>query len=200
MGLHDAARVYFPHREALRAWLLQHHADHPPFWLVYDKKSAGLAGSLTYDQIVEECLCFGWIDSLPGKVSETRTRVYVAPRKPRSVWSALNKQRVAKLTIAKALHPAGKAKIAEAKRDGSWNALNDADSLRTPKDLSQALRASPQAKRHFEAFPPGVRKNILTWIGMAKRPQTRAARIARTVELAARNVRAVGAARARDGS
>jgi uncharacterized protein YdeI (YjbR/CyaY-like superfamily) len=194
MPSRDVPHVYIPSRPALRAWLTAHHADHGPIWLVYDKLAAGNPIALVYDAIVEESLCFGWIDSVPGKVSATRTKLYLAPRKPRSVWSALNKRRVESLTTQGLIHPAGQTKIDAARADGSWSALDAAESLQVPPDLARALKDNPAAKTHFTAFPPGVRKNILTWITLAKRPETRAARISRTVELAAKNQRAVGKA------
>lgn len=192
-----AREVYFKDRAALRAWLETHHESHAAIWLVYDKlaKTREPAESpqrraLTYDDIVEEALCFGWIDSVVGRVSERRAKLYFSPRKKGSVWSALNKKRVASLEERGLIAPAGRAKIDAAKRDGSWAALDRVEALEVPADLTRALRANPAAKQRFEAFPPGARKQILYWVTSAKKPETREKRIAETVRLAARNIRA----------
>lgn len=182
--------VYFKDRAALRAWLTTHHGTHGPIWLVYDKRNSHGVRHLSYDDIVEEALCFGWIDSVSGSVSATRAKLYFSPRKPRSGWSALNKRRIERLLAEGLMTPAGQAKIDAAKADGSWAALDAAEALEVPSDLKKALRANTAAQRHFDAFPPGVRKQILTWITSAKREATRRDRINKTVTLAARNIRA----------
>ncbi len=186
----ETPELYFPDRPALRAWLARHHAAHRAIWLVYDKAAPGRTRSLDYDAIVEEGLCFGWIDSLPGKVDALRTKVYFAPRKPRSGWSALNKRRIIALTKAGLIEPPGQAKIDAAKRDGSWTTLDAAEALEVPADLTRALRAAPPALSNFSAFPPGARKQVLLWVLGAKRPETRAARVAESARLAALNIRA----------
>ena len=104
----------------------------------------------------------------------------------------MNKRRVAALVAAGLMTPAGLAKIEQAKAEGSWSMLDAGESLVVPPDLNRALRASPPALENFSAFPPGARKQILWWVGGAKRPEARARRIAETVSLAARNVRARG--------
>lgn len=185
-----APQVYIPSRKALRDWLQQHHASHGPIWLVYDKASKSAPRVLTYDDIVEEALCFGWIDSVAGRVSDTQSKLYFSPRKPGSVWSALNKKRVASLQARRLITPAGQAKIDAAIADGSWTILDAAEALEVPPDLARALAANKKAKANFDAFPPGARKLALTWIVTAKRSETRDARIAETVALAARNIRA----------
>jgi uncharacterized protein YdeI (YjbR/CyaY-like superfamily) len=184
--------IYFADRPSLRAWLAANHDSHPPIWLAFDRKSAGNPHALTYDVIVEEALCFGWIDSLPGKVSDTRTRLYLAPRKPGSVWSALNKRRVATLQTQGLIAPPGATKIARAKRDGSWDALNavaDVDKGVLPKDFEAALTKSKSAEKHFRAFPPGVRRQTVQWIITAKREQTRAERVRVCVAMCVKNLR-----------
>ncbi len=192
-ALERAEAIYFPSRSALRAWLTQHHASHAPIWVVYDKKIANVAGSLDFDQIVEEALCFGWIDSLPGRVDATRTKLYLAPRKPKAVWSALNRSRIDALISSGRMTPAGLAKINQAKRDGSWDALKDVanvDQGVLPDDLEAALKRSRKAENNFANFPPGVRRQTVQWIVTAKRPETRAERVRISVEMAAANQRA----------
>ncbi len=142
-----------------------------------------------YADVVEEALCYGWIDGLPRKLDAERTMLFLSPRRPRSVWSALNKERIARLESMGAMTEAGRAKIEAAKKDGSWNTLDASDALQVPTDLASALATSPAAQKHFAAFPPGARKMILEWVLSARTAPTRAQRIDRTVTLAAQNIR-----------
>jgi uncharacterized protein YdeI (YjbR/CyaY-like superfamily) len=186
-------------RAAWRAWLAEHH-DRPEYrggskgqaagvWLVFDKKASGQR-RLTYAEAVEEALCFGWIDSRPNAIDEERYKQLYSPRKPGSAWSKINKQRVDKLIAAGLMTAAGLAKVEAARRDGSWSALDEVEDLEVPADLAAALAQSPRARRYFEAFPPSSKKIILWWIRSAKREATRAERVATTVSMAARNLRA----------
>jgi len=143
-----------------------------------------------YDEAVEEALCFGWIDSRPGKLDDDLSMLWFSPRRPRSAWSRSNKERVARLIADKRMHPAGLAKIEAARKDGSWETLEGPESLAIPPDLRKELAAHAGAIANFDAFPPGVKKGILSWIASAKKPETRATRIAETARLAALNIRA----------
>ena len=172
-----------------RAWLLAHHTRAAGVWPVSFKKRTGRP-AVGYAEAVEEALCFGWVDSKPGKVDADRSRLYFAPRKPRSGWARTNKARVARLEAAGLLHPSGAAVIAAAKADGSWAKLDAVEELTVPPDLADALTARPPAAFHFAAFPKSVRRGILEWIVQAKRPDTRARRVAETAALAADNQRA----------
>ncbi len=191
--------VRFASRDGLRAWLETQHACHGPIWLVHEKKRADGQRVLTYDEIVEEAICFGWIDSVAGRVDDRWTKVYLSPRKPGSVWSALNKRRVERLAAGNRIAPAGWRTIEAAKADGSWAALDAAEALEMPEDLNHALADNPRAREHFEAFPRGVRRNILAWIASAKRAETRARRVGETVRLASQNIRANHANRSNSG-
>jgi len=182
-------RVPVETRAAWRAWLAAHHATSPGVWVVTWKQGSGRP-RLAYDDIVEEALCFGWIDSLPRKLDADRTMLLVTPRKPGSPWSRLNKARVARLMQAGLMTPAGLAKVEAAKRDGSWTRLDAVEALEVPPDLARALDAHRDAARNFAAFPPSAKKGILQWIASAKRPETRARRVAETARRAARNERA----------
>lgn len=167
-------------RAGWRAWLAANHATSPGVWLVYWRKAAG-PGRLSYAEAVEEALCFGWIDSRPGPVDELRTKITMTPRKPRSVWSAVNKARIERLLAAGLIAPAGQAKIDAAKADGSWATLESVDALVEPDDLAAALAADPAARAGFDRFAPSRRKPLLLWVLSAKRPATREARIAATL-------------------
>jgi uncharacterized protein YdeI (YjbR/CyaY-like superfamily) len=188
--LDEAPQVQCETRAAWRAWLEANHATEPSAWLVTWRRSSGRP-VLDYAEAVEEALCFGWVDSTGGRLDDERTRLYFTRRKPGSGWARTNKERVARLVAEGRMAPAGMAVVEQAKSDGSWTLLDDVESLVVPHDLAAALAATPPAAGHWEAFPPGVRKQILGWIAQAKRPATRAARIAETAERAARNERAI---------
>ncbi|MCX7962196.1 MAG: YdeI/OmpD-associated family protein [Burkholderiales bacterium] len=176
-------------RSEWRAWLAAHHLRAEGVWLVTYKKASGKP-RMDYDEAVEEALCFGWVDSKPARLDDERSMLYFAPRKPKAGWSQRNKERVEKLIAARLMMPAGLAKVEAAKRDGSWSRLDAVETLEIPQDLEQALAAYPSARRHFEAFPRSVKRGILEWISSARKPETRAKRIAETAQLAEKNLRA----------
>jgi uncharacterized protein YdeI (YjbR/CyaY-like superfamily) len=184
-----APSIYFPDRPTLRRWLATNHTDHPPIWLVYDKKHAKGERTLSYDDIVEEALCFGWIDSVAQSVDAKRASLYFSTRKPKSTWSAVNKKRLPRLIEQGLMHPAGQAKIDAAKKDGSWTTLDAIEKLVVPPDLAVAFEKSPKARANFDAFPPGARKQILYWVTSAKREQTRMYRVKRAVAAVLKNER-----------
>ena len=189
MANDDLPRVEARTRAEWRAWLRANHAASGSIWLVYYKKASG-KGDLDYAAIVEEALCFGWIDSVPRVLGEERAMLRISPRKAGSAWSRVNQARVERLIADGRMTPAGMAKVEAAKADGSWSALDDAEAGVMPPDLGAALDANPAARANFDAFPPGSRKIILQWVTGAKRAETRAARVAESVRLAAENVRA----------
>lgn len=176
-------------REQWRDWLAQHHASADGVWLVTWKKQSGRP-HLPYDDIVEEALAFGWVDSLGRKLDEDRWQLLITPRKPASKWSRVNKQRIERLLAAGLMAPAGLAAVETAKANGTWSALDDVENLVEPDDLRVALDADPDARRHWDAFPRSAKRGILEWLLNAKTPQTRAKRVHETAELAARNERA----------
>jgi uncharacterized protein YdeI (YjbR/CyaY-like superfamily) len=176
-------------REQWRAWLDEHHAASPGVWLVTWKKRSGHP-HVPYDDVVEEALCFGWVDSLPRKLDEQRSQLLVTPRKRGSNWSRANKQRVERLHADGRMAPAGLAAVEAARADGSWTALDEVEDLVEPDDLRRALDADPEARRHWDAFPRSAKRGILEWLRNAKRPETRAKRVDETARLAARGERA----------
>lgn len=187
--MREFERIAAASREDLRAWLAANHRQTDSIWLVTWKKAAG-ERHLPYNDIVEECLCFGWVDSLPRKLDDQRTMLLLSPRKPGSAWSAANKARVRKLIASGLMTPAGLARVEAAKADGSWSFLDDVETLAIPDDLSRALKAHPPAAKLFAAFPPSTRRGVLEWIKQAKTPETRAKRVTETARLAADNIRA----------
>ena len=158
-------------------------------WLVFFKKATGKS-TFDYGDAVEEALCFGWIDSKPRKLDEERSMLWFAPRKARTGWSRPNKARVARMIAQGRMAPAGLAKVAAAKADGSWSALDAVEDLEIPPDLKDALASLPSAAGNFDKFPRSAKRGILEWILNARRPETRSARVAETARLASRNERA----------
>jgi uncharacterized protein YdeI (YjbR/CyaY-like superfamily) len=189
MAESDWEQVYPGTRQAWRDWLAEHHTQTAPIWLVYDKVSAGNC-RLTYEEAVEEALCFGWIDSKVNRLDETRFKQMFSPRKPSSTWSKVNKRRVENLIAQGLMMPPGLAKIELAKQNGTWTVLDAIEELMVPPDLADALAANPTAQSYFEKFSPSSKKIILYWIQSAKRPETREKRIAETVRLAEQNIKA----------
>lgn len=180
---------YAKDRTAWRKWLEKYSDKQTSVWLIIYHKGSNTP-SIYYDEAVEEALCFGWIDSKPNKRDDESYYLFFAQRKPKSVWSKINKERAEKLAAQRLLTAKALAIIEEAKKDGSWDALNDVDALRYPDELQKAFAKNKTAARHFEAFPTSVKKGILQWIISAKRVETRQKRIAETINLAARNIRA----------
>ncbi|MFM2314250.1 MAG: hypothetical protein RLZZ04_3526 [Cyanobacteriota bacterium] len=186
--LENATKVEAKTRQDLRSWLQANHLQGKGVWLVSYKKQSKFY--LPYSDIVQECLCFGWIDSLPRKLDEVRTMTYISPRKNGSNWSKVNKEYVATLQQADLLQAAGLAKIEQAQKDGSWSFLDDVEALILPDDLKNAFAVNQIAEENWTAFPPSTKRGILEWIKNAKQSKTRARRIADTVAKAAKNIRA----------
>jgi uncharacterized protein YdeI (YjbR/CyaY-like superfamily) len=188
-ALDDAPFVFADDRATWRAWLEANHASARGGWLVTWRARAGRVG-LDYEAAVEEALCFGWVDSTGGRFDDERGKLYFAPRKLRSPWAATNKARVERLVAEGRMATAGLAAIERAKANGSWDVLDTVERLEVPDDLASALESRPPARANFDAFAPSARKMQLAWVALAQRPETRADRIARVAEAAARNQRA----------
>lgn len=181
---------YYPrNRKAWRSWLQKNHKTVQHIWLILYKKDSGKP-SLKYEEVVEEALCFGWIDSKPNKRDAESYFLFIAPRKTKSVWSALNKKRIEKLQKENLITPAGLQKINEAKKDGSWASLDKIEALEMPAPLKKAFAKNKKALTYFMAFPPSTKKQIYQWVESAKTEPTQQKRIAETVTLAQKNIRA----------
>ena len=172
-------------RAEWRAWLEENH-DSKGAWLVSWKKATGRP-FIPYPETVDEALCFGWIDSRPNRLDDERAMRLFTPRKPKSLWSRLNKQKVARLSAEGLMAPAGMRMVETAQANGSWTVYDEIEDVVIPADLADALGADETAQGFFERFPESSKKAILWWIKTAKRPETRAGRIAETVAAAAQN-------------
>jgi uncharacterized protein YdeI (YjbR/CyaY-like superfamily) len=175
-------------RKSWRTWLAKNHAKHKPVWMIFYRKTSPTK-SISYNDAVEEALCFGWIDSLVNKRDDESWYQYFGPRKTKSRWSKLNKARIKRMTEAGLMHSSGLAMIDLAKRSGTWKALDHVHKEIMPDDLQNLFRKNKKELENFKAFPPSARRYTLEWIAMAKRPETRKNRIEQTVKLAAKNIR-----------
>ncbi len=178
--------LYVKDRKAWRTWLSKNHAKKKEIWLVFYKKHTGKP-TVSYEDAVQEALCFGWIDSTVRRMDDERYIQLFTPRKPGSNWSDLNKRRVKELIKRGLMTEAGLRKIEEARKDGSWKNLDAVEKLRVPAGLVKALSANKKAKDSFAALSPSRKKAFLYWIGSAKTKVTRAKRIAETVRRVVEN-------------
>ena len=180
----DYERVQVESRAELCAWLEANHGRDEGIWLITFKKHVKDKW-LPWDEIVREALCFGWIDSQLIRVDDDRVMRLFTPRRPGSIWSAVNKRHIEELLAEGLMRPPGQAKIDRAVADGSWTFLDDIEALIVPPDLAAALATSPAAQAGYDAFANSIKKQTLYFVKSAKREDTRAKRIATVVEQAA---------------
>ncbi len=181
---HQLDTIYAKDRQAWREWLARNYQTSRGVWLIYYKVKSSQP-SVQYSEAVKEALCFGWIDSKVKSLDEERYQQIFTPRRPKSVWSKLNKQYIAELIEQGLMTESGFKKIDEAKQDGSWTILDAIEALKIPADLQQALATNEVAQRYFGELNNSSKKNILFWIESAKRPETRLKRIEKTLSSAA---------------
>ena len=172
-----------------RKWLEKNHQAEKAVWLIFYKKGSRIQ-STNYSEALEEALCFGWIDSKANKRDEESYYQYFAKRKPKSNWSRINKEKVVKLIEKGLMTPAGFESIEIAKQNGAWSALDEVEELIIQPDLKLLFDKNKGAFENWEKFSRSLKRAILEWILNAKLPETRQKRIAETVELAEKNIKA----------
>ena len=176
--------TFYPEtKQQWREWLAENHIEKNAVWVIFYKKSAIKPG-ITWSEAVDEALCFGWIDSVKKKLDEERAIQFFGKRKPKSTWSRINKDKVQKLSEAGLIAEAGWACIEQAKQNGSWEILDSVEDLVVPQDLGIELNSRPGAMAFFLSLSKSVRKAVLQWLVLAKRPETRQKRITEIAELA----------------
>ncbi len=188
IGMHPSdgrPMVLVETRAEWRAWLEQNH-DSKGVWLVSWKKATGRP-FIPYPETVDEALCFGWIDSRRNRLDDERAMQLFTPRRPKGPWSRLNKEKVARLSKQGLMTPAGMRAVQAAKANGSWTVADEVEEMVVPPDLAAALAKDKAAQGYFERFPESSKKAVLWWIKTAKKPETRAGRIAETVSAAAQD-------------
>jgi len=183
----DLKKVQPKSRAAWRGWLEKHHATSQGVWLVFAKKHTGLS-TLSYEDAVQEALCFGWIDSLMKSIDDRFHMQTFTPRKPKSAWSVTNKARLAKLMKAGVMAPAGLAAVEQAKKSGSWTAYASVDAMTIPPELQRALDVNPDAKKNWPTYTPSAQRAFLHMVNGAKRPETREKYVRRVIELVSNKV------------
>jgi uncharacterized protein YdeI (YjbR/CyaY-like superfamily) len=179
--------TFYPRtRQEWRNWLQDNHAKKQSVWLIYYKKKSNVS-TILYSDAVDEALCFGWIDSKSKPIDEHKFMQFFSKRKEKSVWSKVNKEKIERLTNEGLMTNAGYEIIEKAKQNGSWNILDEAEALHIPEDLEGEFDKRPNAKLYFLSLSRSDKRNILQWLILAKRQETREKRITEIVELADKN-------------
>lgn len=185
MSQADLPVLGVPDKGAWESWLAEHHASSPGVWLKIAKKGSGTPG-LSYPEALEIALCFGWIDGQKGRLDDEHWLQRFTPRKPGSRWSKINTGKAAGLIEAGRMRPAGMREVELAREDGRWDAAYAGQrDMAVPNDLERALAADDAARAFFATLSSVNRYAILYRIGDAKRPETRARRIAKYVAMLA---------------
>ena len=160
-----------------RRWLAKNHASSPGIWLIRHKRHTGVA-SMPYDDLINEALCFGWVDSLVKRLDDSCYAIKVTPRKPTSKWSDINRKRWKQLQAAGLLAAPGLAAAPTAKTYAPRPQIPE-----LPPYFAKALKTNPKAWRNFQALASTYRRNFVVWVHLAKRPETRERRIRESIEL-----------------
>ncbi|MFZ4477807.1 MAG: YdeI/OmpD-associated family protein [Saprospiraceae bacterium] len=177
-------------QEALRAWLLENCAQAESIWLVTYKKTEA-DKYVSTEQVLDELLCFGWIDGIRRKLDGKRTMQLISPRKAQH-WARTYKERAAKLIEEGKMHASGLRAIETSKANGLWHFMDDVDNLEVPADLSEALSSRSGAAEFFHGINDSSKRFVLRWIKLAKTDQTRKKRIEQIAELSARGEKLPG--------
>ncbi|OIN56445.1 YdeI/OmpD-associated family protein [Arsenicibacter rosenii] len=170
-------------RQEWRQWLAENHQTKQSVWLIFNKKQVDKS-RLSWSESVDEALCFGWIDSKAKTIDENQYMQFFSKRKPKSVWSKINKEKIQRLISEGLMMPAGYASILIAKQNGSWSLFDDVEELIIPDDLTRAFANHEQARTYFLGLSKSIRKAILQWLVLARQPETRQRRITEIVTLA----------------
>lgn len=171
-----------------RNWLNENHNSKQAVWLIYYKKKANIP-TITYSDAVDQALCFGWIDSTRKSIGEETFMQFFCKRKPNSVWSKVNKGKVQLLIDNGLMTRAGFESIETAKRNNSWTILDEVEEVMIPIDLVREFESKPGSGEYFLSLSRSVRKSILQWLVLAKRPETRQKRMSEIADLAARKLK-----------
>lgn len=179
---------YFKNDKEWRKWLHQYHNNSEGIYLIFYKVDHEME-SMRWEEAVRVALCYGWIDSTVKSLGEGKRRQYFCPRKPKSVWSKVNKDHIKELTEQGLMHESGLAVIEAAKKNGSWAALDDVENGVVPQDLQKAFDTHKVAFQNFQNFTRGQRKSYLYWLNQAKREETRQKRITEIIKMCAANIK-----------
>ncbi|PIF47487.1 uncharacterized protein YdeI (YjbR/CyaY-like superfamily) [Chryseobacterium sp. 52] len=187
--LHKEIETYYPQNQTdWRQWLEKNHQSKQSVWLVYYTKKSNLP-SITWSEAVDEALCFGWIDSTKKTIDDFSFMQLFSKRKPKSIWSKINKEKIQQLAGSGKITKAGYESVETAKQNGSWTIFDEVEELIIPKDLEIAFEKHHGSKDYFLRLSKSSRKIILGWILLAKRQETRQKRIDEVVESAEQNLK-----------
>jgi uncharacterized protein YdeI (YjbR/CyaY-like superfamily) len=178
-------------RAQWRDWLGVNHRSARGVWLCSWRAPTGRP-VCAYPEAVEEAICFGWIDSTVNVLDDHRALQLMTPRKPKSTWTRLNRDRATAMEAAGLMTDAGRRAVESARQNGWWTIYDPVEDLVEPPDLAAALDADAVARRNWNTFPPGARKAMLWWVISASRASTRQQRIAAVAAKAAIGERAHG--------
>ena len=184
----DKETFYPTSQKDWREWLQENHNSKQSIWLICYKKQANKP-TINWSDAVDEALCFGWIDSTRKSIGDDAFIQFFTKRKPNSVWSKINKAKIERLIQDGLMQSAGYEIIEKAKKNGSWIILDEVEELTIPEDLEKEFKANPCSKDFFMSLSKSVKKGILQWIVLAKRPETRKNRIKEIAILAAQNLK-----------
>lgn len=181
--------IFYPtSQKAWRKWLQKNHDTKQSVWLVFYNKSSAKP-TISWSDAVDEALCFGWIDSKKVSVDNERSHQFFSRRKAASTWSKINKNKIERLVADGSMAAAGLLAVELAKQNGSWTILDDVEELKIPKDLEAAFKKHKGSKEYFLGLSRSVKKAILQWLVLAKRPETREKRITEVAALAGRKMK-----------
>jgi uncharacterized protein YdeI (YjbR/CyaY-like superfamily) len=178
----EKPELFFPRGVEWYDWLLQNHNSSNGVYLIFYKLELKVP-TMRWEDAVKVALCFGWIDSTVKSLGNGKRRQYFCSRRPKSVWSALNKKYILQLQKDNLMHESGINKIEIAKQNGSWSALDDVENEIIPTELQDAFNLNPKAFKNYKAFATSYRKSYLYWLHHAKRETTRQNRIEKIIEL-----------------
>lgn len=185
----ETLEIFYPENpEQWRDWLRENHTRENGIWVLqYNKKSE--KPTISWSDAVDEALCVGWIDSLKKKLNDESSIQYFGKRKPKSTWSKINKQKIEKLTAENRMSQAGLDIIKVAKENGSWEILDSVEELLIPDDLTVELSNRENATEFFQSLSKSIKKMMLQWLVLAKRPETREKRILEIAEAAEKKLK-----------
>jgi len=179
---------YFKDDIEWRSWLHENHNSPEGIYLIFYTVAHEMP-SMRWEEAVRVALCYGWIDSTVKSLGDGKRRQYFCPRKPKSVWSKVNKIHLKELEAEGLIHESGYQSIAIAKENGSWTALDDVENGIVPEDLQKAFKRNAKAWDNFQNFTPGQRKSYLYWLNQAKRNETRQKRIREIIVLCRKGIK-----------
>ncbi|PKA99932.1 uncharacterized protein YdeI (YjbR/CyaY-like superfamily) [Flavobacteriaceae bacterium MAR_2009_75] len=184
----EKEEYYFKNTQEWRSWLETNHTRTQGIYLIFYKINHDNE-SMRWEEAVRVALCFGWIDSTVKSLGDGKRRQYFCLRKPKSVWSKLNKTHIKELKALGLMHSSGLKAIEVAKKNGSWAALDAVEKGVIPEDLKKCFDQNIDALKNFKNFTPGQRKSYLYWLNQAKREVTRNKRINEIVRLCGLNIK-----------